>query len=101
MPVATDESEVHQLERANREGEYYFNGLTDLGVWMACPDSVMKIESRFLDLLGETRQFGFSAGRLVLPYEKDSVSAALIFERAAPPDTVRAAPPSASGAGGK
>jgi heat shock protein HslJ len=68
---------------------------------MACPDSVMKIESRYLDLLGRTRQFGFSAGRLVLPYEKDSVSAALIFERAAPPDTVRAAPPSASGAGGK
>lgn len=67
---------------------------------MACPDSVMRIESRYFDLLGRVRQFGFSAGRLVLSYEKDSVSAAMLFERAAPPDTARTAPP-AAGSGGK
>ena len=59
---------------------------------MACIDSVMKTEARYLDLLGRVRQFSFSGGRLALSYEKDSVSAAMLFERAAPPDTSRTAP---------
>lgn len=58
---------------------------------MACPDSVMRTEVRYLDLLGRARQFGFSGGRLAISYEKDSVSAAMIFERTTPPDTARAA----------
>jgi heat shock protein HslJ len=60
---------------------------------MACADSIMKIESRYLNLLGRVRQFGFSAGRLALSYEKDSVNAVMLFERAAPPDTSRPALP--------
>jgi heat shock protein HslJ len=61
---------------------------------MACPDSVLKTETRYLDLLGRARQFSFTGGRLAISYEKDSVSAAMLFERAAPPDTARpAAPP--------
>lgn len=60
---------------------------------MACPDSVLKIETRYLDLLGRARQFGFSGGRLAISYEKDSVSAAMLFERATPPDTARATTP--------
>ena len=58
---------------------------------MACSDSVMKTEARYVDLLGRVRQFSFSGGRLALMYEKDSVSAAMLFERAAPPDTTRPA----------
>jgi heat shock protein HslJ len=60
---------------------------------VACPDSVMKIETRYFDLLGRVRQFGFIAGRLVLSYEKDSLDAAMIFDRVAPRDTSRTAPP--------
>ena len=60
---------------------------------MACPDSALKTEARYLDLLGRARQFSFSGGRLALSYEKDSVSTAMLFERAAPPDTSRTAPP--------
>jgi heat shock protein HslJ len=56
---------------------------------MACPDSVMKTEARYLDLLGRARQFSFTGGRLAISYEKDSVSAAMLFERTAVPDTVR------------
>jgi heat shock protein HslJ len=59
---------------------------------MACPDSVMKIETRYLDLLGRARQFSFTGGRLAVSYEKDNVSAAMLFERVAPPDTARAGP---------
>ena len=59
---------------------------------MACPDSVMKIETRYVDLLGRARQFSFMGGKLAVSYEKDSVSAAMFFERAAPPDTARTAP---------
>jgi len=53
----------------------------------------MKIETRYFDLLGRVRQFGFIAGRLVLSYEKDSLDAAMIFDRVAPRDTSRTAPP--------
>jgi hypothetical protein len=49
----------------------------------------MRIEARYLDLLGRARQFSFTGGTLAISYEKDSVSAAMVFERAAPPDTVR------------
>lgn len=65
---------------------------------MACPDSVMRIESRYFDLLQRARQFGFVAGRLVISYEKDGVPGVMSFDRAAPPDTSRTAPP-ASGSG--
>ncbi len=38
VPVASVEAEVQQLERATQAAEEYFDGLTDLGVWMHCPE---------------------------------------------------------------
>jgi hypothetical protein len=66
---------------------------------MACPDSVMKIESRYFDLLGKARQFGFLAGRLVVSYEVNGVGGAMTFDREAPRDTSSTVPP--AGAPGK
>jgi heat shock protein HslJ len=47
---------------------------------MACPDSAMAVEDRFLDLLGRAKKFGFMDTRLALSYEKDGVWRVMLFE---------------------
>jgi heat shock protein HslJ len=47
---------------------------------MACPDSAMAVEDRFLDLLSRAKKFGFMDTRLALSYEKDGVWKVMLFE---------------------
>jgi heat shock protein HslJ len=47
---------------------------------MACPDSAMAVEDRFLDLLSRAKKFGFMDTRLALSYENDGVWKVMLFE---------------------
>ena len=47
---------------------------------MACPDSAMAVEDRFLDLLSRVKKFGFMDTLLALSYEKDGVWKVMLFE---------------------
>ena len=47
---------------------------------MACPDSAMAVEDRFLDLLSRAKKFGFMDNRLALSYEKNGVGKVMLFE---------------------
>jgi heat shock protein HslJ len=48
---------------------------------MACPDSAMAVEGRFLDLLSSVKKFSFMDTQLALSYEKDGVWGIMLFER--------------------
>ncbi len=48
---------------------------------MACPDSIMKIEQRFLSLLAGINKFGFINTKLTLSYHNENNDDILIFER--------------------
>ena len=50
------------------------------GTRMACPEPATSVESRFLAQLQGVRKFGFMAGQLVLTYEKDGNTAAMLFD---------------------
>lgn len=47
---------------------------------MACPDSTMEVEDRFLDQLSRVKKFGFMDTRLALSYEKNGVWMVMLFE---------------------
>lgn len=59
-------------------------GDIDLGpigaTMMACPDSVMRIERRFLTQLAGARKFGFQVGKLMLISEEGGEWKTLLFE---------------------
>jgi heat shock protein HslJ len=46
---------------------------------MACPGEAMQIEQRFLEALGHSETFGFSAGRLTLSWSHDDRYGTLLF----------------------
>lgn len=48
---------------------------------MACPESEMAVEARFLSQLEGVNRYGFIAGKLMLGYEADDGSGVMIFER--------------------
>lgn len=48
---------------------------------MACPDSLMALEGRYLDLLGKVGKFSFLAGRLALSWRDGDVFGSLLFVR--------------------
>ena len=48
---------------------------------MACPDSLMALEGRYLDLLGKVDKFSFMAGRLALSWRDGDVFGSLLFVR--------------------
>ena len=48
---------------------------------MACPDSIMRIESRFLSLLPKVERFGFAATQLALQYDSGGKKGRMYFER--------------------
>jgi heat shock protein HslJ len=48
---------------------------------MACADSVMRLESRFLSLLSKADRFGFAATDLLLEYPSGDLKERLYFER--------------------
>jgi heat shock protein HslJ len=47
---------------------------------MACPDSTMEVEDRFLDQLSRIKKFGFMDTRLALSFEKDGAWRVMLFE---------------------
>jgi heat shock protein HslJ len=47
---------------------------------MACPDSTMEVEDRFLDQLSRVKKFGFMVTKLALSYEKDGAWKVMLFE---------------------
>jgi heat shock protein HslJ len=48
---------------------------------MACSDSAMAVEDRFLGLLSSVKKFSFTDMQLALSYEKDGVWGVMLFER--------------------
>lgn len=48
---------------------------------MACPESVMAAEIRFLQQLGAVKQYSFVAGQLALSYEREGIWGVMLFDR--------------------
>jgi heat shock protein HslJ len=46
---------------------------------MMCPDEIMAVETRFLELLGSVTQYGFLAGKLVLSWQVDDTYGAMFL----------------------
>ena len=51
-----------------------------MGTRMACPDPAMSVESRFLKQLEGVNNLGFVTGQLMLLYESDGQSGAMLFD---------------------
>ena len=47
---------------------------------MACPEPAMKVETRFLEQLGQVEKFGFMVGQLMLSYQKENSRGVMLFD---------------------
>ena len=65
-------------EMGERPGEFT-TGPTG-GTRMMCPEDVMKVEQRFLGLLGDATKFGYLAGMLAVTYEVDGEHGLMLFK---------------------
>ena len=46
---------------------------------MACPDTIMATEERYLEALGNVTRYSFLTGKLALTWEKDGVMNTMLF----------------------